>query len=626
MKSHIQLFNIIFITFLTLVSFDVCAQRGILKAADATVGVNDTVVLRLEEYVGESVNWQYSLDAHNWTDISGATADTLLFEADHTTFFRASVIAGDCDPFYSDTVLVIVHYQAEVATSPVSNITYFSATSGGEVINDGGAVEVSRGVVWSTSQNPTMDDNDGVTMDGSGVGEFTSQLKELVPGTTYFVRAYAVNAAGPVYGYQYSFTTPALQLADVVTADITDITENSAMGGGEVTYDGGSEVTARGVVWSTFPNPTIDNYEGFTIDGGGIGSFTSNIVGLNPGVAYYVRAYATNDIGTAYGNQHTFTTLGQVPTVLTEQATEVTTDSAVLNASVNPNQLETTVIFEWGLTDEYGNEITAEQSPIEESTSVSVSALIDGLESGTTYHFRVVAENNLGVSYGEERQFKTYDGTVTDIDENLYYTIIIGNQEWMAENLRVTRGAAGNDITRLCYNDNDTNCELYGGLYTWHTATNGQSSSSNPSGVQGICPDGWHIPSDAEWTELVNYVVSQGYPNSADDPNGAGNALKSCRQVGSPLDDCNTSTHPRWSSHQTLYGFDEFGFSALPGGGHFGTAGFSNRGLVGAWWSTSVYSSIHVWNRRINHSNSRITRYYSRRHLGYSLRCVRDLD
>ncbi len=234
----------------------------------------------------------------------------------------------------------------------------------------------------------------------------------------------------------------------IITADITNETYHSATGGGEVLDEGSTTVTARGVCWGRDHLPTIDNNH--TIDGGGAGSFVSQMTNLSVITTYYVRAHATNASGTVYGSQKDF------------------------------------------LTD------------------------ING-------------------------------GTVTDIDGNVYQTVIIGNQEWMAENLRVFRDANGNSITRYCYNNNTTNCNLYGGLYIWHTVMNGQSSSSsNPSGVQGICPTGWYVPSDAEWTELVNYVVNQGFPNSSEDPNGAKNALKLCRQVDSPEGgECKTSIHPR---------------------------------------------------------------------------------
>ena len=212
-----------------------------------------------------------------------------------------------------------------------------------------------------------------------------------------------------------------------------------------------------------------------------------------------------------------------------------------------------------------------------------------------------------------------------DIDGNFYKSVIIGDQEWMAENLRVTSNANGNNITRYCYNNNTTNCELYGGLYTWEIVMNGEnSSSSNPSDVQGICPDGWHVPSDAEWTELVNYVVSQGFPNAENNSNGAGNALKSCRQDDSPLAGCNTSEHPRWDSDGTHHGFDEVGFSALPGGYRDTNESFVDIGLYGYWWSSTEGSTAEVWLRRIAYFYGDVYRYDHYKSYGFSLRCVRD--
>jgi len=214
-----------------------------------------------------------------------------------------------------------------------------------------------------------------------------------------------------------------------------------------------------------------------------------------------------------------------------------------------------------------------------------------------------------------------------DIDGNFYKTVLIGDQEWMAENLRVSRDAAGNNISRYCYDDDPDLCDLYGGLYTWHTVMNGQSSSSSsPSGVQGICPTGWHVPSDAEWTELVNYVVSQGFPNSCV-VNGAGNALKSCRQVSSPLGgDCDTSEHPRWNSDDTRHGFDEFGFSALPGGCRENDGSFYYLGTHGYWWSSTEGSSLDAWARYMRRSYGAVHRYFTNKTFGFSLRCIRVID
>ncbi|TVQ87848.1 MAG: hypothetical protein EA393_09985 [Bacteroidetes bacterium] len=243
----------------------------------------------------------------------------------------------------------------------------------------------------------------------------------------------------------------------------------------------------------------------------------------------------------------------------------------------------------------------------------------------------VKAENDCGISEAKVL-FVDLNSTVTDIDGNVYRTVIIGDQEWMAENLRVTHDASGNDITRYCYDNDETNCELYGGLYTWHTVMNGQSSSSsNPSNVQGICPTGWHVPSIAEFYELLDYVVSQGYPNERGNPNSAGNALKSCRQVSSPLGgDCDTSEHPRWESHDTHNGFNEFGFSALPGGFLYTYNNnniYTRIGETVSWWaSEEVTITTNTYGKVMNVGQEGNVRlgdgYHNLYH--WSLRCVRD--
>ena len=199
-----------------------------------------------------------------------------------------------------------------LTTKEIEDITETSATSGGEVVSDGGAPVIARGICWSTSQNPTIDDNDGMTTDGNGTGTFTSDLVNLTANTTYYVRAYATNVMGTAYGEQRSFTTEEeeaeLTPPTVITSEVIDITETTAVSGGNVTDDGGATVTARGICWSTSQNPTIDDNDGMTTDGNGIGTFTSNLINLTANTTYYVRAYATNEKGTSYGDEMSFTT------------------------------------------------------------------------------------------------------------------------------------------------------------------------------------------------------------------------------------------------------------------------------------------------------------------------------
>ena len=132
------------------------------------------------------------------------------------------------------------------------------------------------------------------------------------------------------------------------------------------------------------------------------------------------------------------------------------------------------------------------------------------------------------------------------------------------------------------------------------------------------------MPSDAEWTQLVDYVVAQGFPNQWTNPNGAGNALKSCRQVNSPLGgDCNTSIHPRWDEDVTHHGFDEFGFTGLPGGGRYAD-GFYEVGWAGDWWSSTESSASDAWYRDMFFTDGSVYRNDTNKALGFSVRCLRD--
>ena len=195
-------------------------------------------------------------------------------------------------------------YVPTIVTADITSITISTAKGGGSVISGGELRILGKGVCWSTSPNPNISDN--ATMDGHGVGSFTSSITGLSPGTTYHVRAYAIYpvaayatySASTSYGNELVFTT-SKTVPTVTTTAISSVTSTGVSCGGNVTSDGGASVTARGVCWSTSSHPTIS--DSHTLDGSGTGSFNSSITGLLPGTTYHARAYATNSEGTTYG-------------------------------------------------------------------------------------------------------------------------------------------------------------------------------------------------------------------------------------------------------------------------------------------------------------------------------------
>jgi hypothetical protein len=201
--------------------------------------------------------------------------------------------------------------QVIVTTAEPTDITTNSATCGGNVASsDGDYVSVTlRGICWSTNPNPTFNDN--YVEVGNCIGSFTASMTDLSIGTTYYVRAFAVTANGTFYGEEKTFSTrdgiPIVNTSPALNLSVG----GCAICGGTITDDGGLEILERGVCWSTSPNPTID--DSHTYDGNGLGVFNSRISGLTSSTTYYVRAYATNEYSTAYGDELSFVTT-DIPT------------------------------------------------------------------------------------------------------------------------------------------------------------------------------------------------------------------------------------------------------------------------------------------------------------------------
>ncbi len=241
-------------------------------------------------------------------DIIQAQRSNTQYRGGHWRGGLTQFVPGRGYKYYSSRTenVELVFAQApstSVVTAMPTDITATSAVVGGTVTLPEGTHVFLRGVCWGTAPSPDIDGDH--TTEGTGIGSFSGTLEGLNPNTTYFVRAYAVSDHGLSYGNELSFTTLS-GIPVVTTAEVSDVTGNSALCGGTVTDGGGLEITARGVCWSTSPNPTLN--DSHTTDGTGTGSFTSSLTGLNASTTYYVRAYASNSLVTIYGGEQSFTT------------------------------------------------------------------------------------------------------------------------------------------------------------------------------------------------------------------------------------------------------------------------------------------------------------------------------
>ncbi|MDD3686248.1 MAG: PKD domain-containing protein [Bacteroidales bacterium] len=294
--------------------------------------------------------WNYNL-------ISGIDG-TLGFKVE---IFSFSLADYNTELFRFDKVIASNSGQmtqiATLTTENVINITPFSATTGGLIVSDGGAPITSKGLCYSNSNNqPTIDDI--VIALGSGSDNFSGTLLNLTPNQTYFVSAFATNTKGTSYGNVRSFTTSDLSYPQVETVMFSDITESSVIVAGLVSDSGSSAVYARGIVYSTLPDPNLDDMV-YTADDG-IGSFVANITGLNPGTKYYIKAFASNNEGTGYGTQMEFTTSAQGEAPIAYFSGNPVSGQAPLNVSFFDQSLNSPTEWLWDFGD--GNSST-QQNP-----------------------------------------------------------------------------------------------------------------------------------------------------------------------------------------------------------------------------------------------------------------------
>ena len=508
-----------------------------------------------------------------------------------------------------------------LTTDTVIAITQTTAQSGGTITSDGGDTITARGVCWSTAQAPTIADN--LTSDSIGIGSFTSSITGLTASTTYYVRAYAINRADTAYGNERTFSTlAATGLPILTTAPVTDITQTTATCGGVITSGKGTTlVTERGVCWSTSPNPTTANNK--TLDGTGIGAFVSNMTGLTANTTYYVRAYATNSVGTGYGNKQTFSTLAAagLPIMTTDPVTNITQTTATSGGNITSDG--GSPVSERGVCwSNFPNPTTIDSKTSDGVGTGTFMSDLTGLTEGTFYYVRAYATNSNGTSYGDQVTFTSDNygppcpGTPTfTYGGQEYNTVQIGTQCWMRENLNIGIRIDGiqeqtnnnpNYIEKYCYNDDEANCDVYGGLYQWGEMVqylNGASNTTTwnppPTGnVQGICPPGWHLPTMNEWTALTTFLGG-----------AAGGLMK---ETG----------FNHWNRPNTG-ATNSSGFTALPGG-LISFSYFSSLGDYALFWSTTEDSESMGRELMLMFDRVFASQAKSPKTNGHSVRCLKD--
>lgn len=307
----------------------------------------------------------------------------------------------------------------------------------------------------------------------------------------------------------------------VVVKEITSVRQTSVELTGEVTSEGGGGlvVTSRGFCWSRNPAPTIENDH--SVNGSGSGTFNWAITGLLSATDYYIRAFAVNERGTAYSETQKVTTVGGVARLMTTWLGNITDTSAYVRGQVlSDGGLKIDKIgFCWSLI----NNPTTNDHVVYNTIFVrdTFYCTLSGFAAKQTVFIKPFVTNEMGTTYGDVQQFITADGSFK-YEGEVYGYSAIGEQTWMNQNLRylpfvMTDGSVDKD-TPMCYvydyNGSDIptarqlpNYRLYGVLYNPPAAMNGAPYSDLvPSGIRGICPPGWHLPSGGEFEKLLNFI------------------------------------------------------------------------------------------------------------------------
>ncbi len=449
--------------------------------------------------------------------ISGLTPNTLYhYRADATNSAGTSYGADSTFRTISKILKPIV------TTESATNITPNSSKLVGIVNPNGSLTNVQFEYGTTTSYGTSITASQSPVTSSSNVN-VSANISSLIPGITYHFRVEATNSAGTSYGADSTFTTLNVQsIPTATTENATNITTNSSTLNGLVNANGASS-TVQFDYGTTTGYGSSKSASQSPIGSDTNTSVSANITGLTPNTLYHYRIEATNSTGTSYGSDSTFNTLQALPTVTTNNPTEVNVNTAILNAFVNSNGSNSNVRFDYGTTSSYGSSIAATPSTVYGNSNTSVYAGISGLNSNTLYHYRIEATNSGGTSYGSDISFQTFSTTTSitysytfggDITNTNNYEIIgiPGNsslmlssvlsgtesQDWVAY---YDNGAVNNYLVEF---DNSSLFEFSPGNGFWILSKNPISLSQTVPNVSLDSKGNYSIPLHAGWNIISN--------------------------------------------------------------------------------------------------------------------------
>ena len=492
-----------------------------------------------------------------------------------------------------------------VSTKPITSITNRTAASGGIILNDGGSDIIAKGICWSNNPNPTIL-NSNFTTEGVGIDSFVSFITGLSPNASYYARAYVTSSSGTSYGNELFFQTNTFppQISPTITSfNISEIGSYTASFSATISSDI-NHIVSRGFCWSPLPNPTILNNH--VEVGKGVGSFSIKQAGFaGGGTKYHARAFAVNSYGVFYGEEKIFFTQFDVPTI---QLTSLKDFGLSAFAYINIPDSGGKTITQRGIVYSTTENPTTLNDKILSGTGIGeFSITITGLTQKTTYFVRAFATNEVGTAYSNQIKLTTNTAstTISDIEGNTYNTINIGNQIWMTSNLSTSRFRNGVYIPyilnstqwattkspALSFYNHDNNFESnYGKQYNWYAVAD----------PQGLCPVGWHIPTNSDWTILSDNLGGL---------NLAGGRMKNAG-----------TTFWIFPSNGT----NSSGFNGLPGGFRNvdGTFGILLHNAY--WWSATDENEQKAFSRSIVYTDNVLSVNSSLKNQGFSVRCLKD--